>query len=40
MADKSFGVKDVNLIGVSGTPKIQSPNNLNIDAVNVASALI
>ena len=36
MADKSFGVKDVNLIGVSGTPKIQSPNNLNVDAINVA----
>ena len=36
MADKSFGVKDVNLIGASGTPTIESPNNLNINAVNVA----
>ena len=36
MADKSFGVKDVNLIGVSGTPTIESPNNININAVNVA----
>ena len=36
MADKSFGVKDVNLIGASGTPTIDSPNNLNINAVNVA----
>ena len=36
MADKSFGVKDINLIGASGTPTIESPNNLNINAVNVA----
>ena len=36
MADKAFGVKDVNLIGASGTPTIESPNNLNINAVNVA----
>ena len=36
MADKSFGVKDINLIGASGTPEIESPNNLNIKAVNVA----
>jgi len=36
MADKSFGVKEVNLIGASGTPTIESPNNLNINAVNVA----
>ena len=36
MADKSFGVKDINLIGASGTPEIESPNNLNINAVNVA----
>ena len=36
MADKSFGVKDINLIGASGTPTIDSPNNLNINAVNVA----
>jgi len=36
MADKSFGVKEINLIGASGTPTIESPNNLNINAVNVA----
>ena len=36
MADKGFGVKEVNLIGASGTPTIESPNNLNINAVNVA----
>ena len=36
MADKSFGVKQLNLIGASGTPKIESPNNLNLNAINVA----
>ena len=36
MADKSFGVKNVNLIGSSGTPTIESPNNVNINAINVA----
>lgn len=36
MADKSFGVKDINLIGAAGTPEIESPNNLNIKATNVA----
>lgn len=36
MADKSFGVKDINLIGASGTPTIESPNNLNLNAVTVA----
>ena len=36
MADKSFGVKDINLIGASGVPTIDSPNNLNINAINVA----
>jgi len=36
MADKSFGVKEINLIGASGVPTIESPNNLNINAVNVA----
>ena len=36
MADKSFGVKQLNLIGASGTPNITSPNNLNINAVTVA----
>ena len=36
MAAKNFGVKQVNLIGASGTPTIESPNNININAVNVA----
>ena len=36
MAVKNFGVKQVNLIGASGTPTIESPNNININAVNVA----
>lgn len=36
MADKKFGVKEINLIGASGTPTIESPDNLNINAVNVA----
>lgn len=36
MADKNFGVKKINLIGVSGTPSIDSPNNLNINANTVA----
>ena len=36
MAEKGFGVKEVNLIGASGTPTISSPNNLNLNAINVA----
>ena len=36
MADKSFGIKQLNLTGASGTPTIESPNNLNINAVTVA----
>ena len=36
MADKSFGVKKINLIGASGTPTIESPNNLNLNAITVA----
>ena len=36
MAEKSFGVKEVNLIRASGTPTITSPNNLNLNANNVA----
>ena len=35
MADNSFGIKELNLVG-SGTPKIESPNNINLSAVNVA----
>ena len=36
MAEKGFGVKEINLIGASGPPTIESPNNLNLNAVNVA----
>lgn len=36
MADKNFGVKQINLIGTSGVPTIESPNNLNLNAINVA----
>ena len=28
MADKSFGVKELNLLNASGTPTVTSPNNL------------
>jgi len=35
MADKRFGVRELVVLG-SGIPKIKSPNNLNLDAVNVA----
>ena len=36
MAEKGFGVKELNLIGSSGTPTIESPGNLNLTANNVA----
>ena len=36
MADKSFGVKELNLLNASGTPTITSPNNLNLNANTVA----
>ena len=36
MADKSFGVKELNLLNASGTPTITSPYNLNLNANNVA----
>lgn len=36
MADRSFGVKEINIIGSSGTPTIESPGILNLDAVTVA----
>ena len=41
MADKPFGVEELNLIGASGTPTIESPNNLNIVAnlVNISTDL-
>ena len=34
MAEKSFGIKEIKFFGSS--PKIESPNNLNLNAVNVA----
>jgi hypothetical protein len=36
MADKSFGVKNINLIGAGNTATIESTNNLNINAGTVA----
>jgi len=36
MAEKGFGAKKISLSGVSGTPKINSVNNLNINAVQVS----
>ena len=36
MADKSFGVKELNLLNASGTPTITSPNNHNLNANTVA----
>ena len=36
MAEKGFGVKEINLTGASGTPTIASPNNINLNAANVA----
>ena len=36
MADKSFGVKELNLLNTSGTPTVTSPNNLNLNANTVA----
>tara|TARA_X000000368_G_C22963318_1_gene682010 strand:+ start:277 stop:1104 length:828 start_codon:yes stop_codon:yes gene_type:complete len=34
--NKGFGVREINLIGAQGVPSIDSPNNLNLNAVNVA----
>ena len=39
MAEKSFGIKELNVIGSSGTPQIQSVENLNI-RVGVGSTVI
>ena len=36
MTEKSFGITEINLIGDSVTPTIESPNNLDIKAINVA----
>ena len=35
MADNSFGIKTLNLVGL-GTPKIESLGNINLNVVNVA----
>tara|TARA_B100002019_G_scaffold144178_1_gene124321 strand:- start:321 stop:827 length:507 start_codon:yes stop_codon:yes gene_type:complete len=36
MAEKSFGVKDINLVGATGTPTLESNGDLNITAGHVA----
>lgn len=36
MADRSFGVREINVVGSAGTPTISSPNNINLNGVNVA----
>ena len=36
MANKAFGVREINIIGSSGTPTIESPSNLNLNANRVA----
>ena len=36
MADKNFGVNEINLIGSSGLPTIESPTTLNLNAPTVA----
>ena len=32
MAEKSFGVKDLNIVGASGDPTIESNGDLNLKA--------
>ena len=36
MAEKSFGVKDINLVGAAGTPTLESNGELYINASHVA----
>ena len=36
MADRSFGVREINIVGAAGTPTISSPNNINLNGNNVA----
>lgn len=36
MADKGFGIREFNLVNTSGIPTIESPNNLNLNAISVA----
>jgi hypothetical protein len=36
MADRSFGVKEINIVGSAGTPTISSPDNINLNGNRVA----
>jgi len=36
MADRAFGVREINIVGSAGTPTISSPNNINLNGNNVA----
>ena len=36
MADRSFGVREINIVGSAGTPTISSPNNINLNGNKVA----
>ena len=36
MSDKNFGVKQINIIGGSGTPTLSSPSVLNLNSPTVA----
>jgi len=36
MADRSFGVKEINIVGSAGTPTISSPDNINLNCIKVA----
>lgn len=36
MADRSFGVREINIVGSAGTPTITSPTNINLNGNNVA----
>lgn len=36
MADRSFGVREINIVGSAGTPTISSPTNINLNGHKVA----
>ena len=36
MADRSFGVREINIVGSAGTPTISSPDNINLNGNKVA----
>ena len=36
MADRSFGVREINIVGSAGTPTISSPDNINLNGNRVA----